>query len=109
MLRPYQTRPALLSAGSRHQFLNRIGRARRPRRQPFPALGGDQYVVLDSHAQLFRLDIDPRLEGDHHPRRERPAYSHVVHIHPDGVTEAVIEELAVITGALAAEIPGVVA
>src|SRR6266511_3993541 len=109
MLRPYQTRPAPLSAGSRHQFLDRIGGARGSRRQPFRALGGDQYVVFDSHAQLFRLDVDPRLEGDHHPRLERPAYSDVMHIQPDGVTEAVIEELAIIAGAVAAEIPGVVA
>ncbi len=32
-----------------------------------------------------------------------------MHIHPDGVTEPVIEELAIIAGAVAAEIPGVVA
>src|SRR5206468_1451441 len=56
--------------------------------------------VLDPHTELLGLEVDPRLERDHHAGLERPAEADVVDVHPDRMAEAVVEVFAVIAGLL---------
>src|SRR5437870_2240106 len=91
---PFRLLGAILSSRS-HNLFDFIRTARQALAQQFVARLGDKDVVLDPHAELFIRNINPRLDGDHHSRLQRPAiFTGVVDVEADIVAQPMNEILA---------------
>src|SRR5690242_2586968 len=77
---------------TRHESLDLGRRLRSLGGEPLGARRRHEHVVFDPDAQALRRQVDPRLEGEHHPRLEgRAVVPDVVDVHPEPVAQAVNE------------------